>query len=29
VWQIVARDGKGVEKPFASYSLHKASCRAA
>lgn len=29
VWRIIARDGKGVEKPFASYSLHKASCRAA
>lgn len=29
VWRIVARDGKGVEKPFASYSLHKTSCRAA
>lgn len=29
VWRIIARDGKGIEKPFASYSLHKASCRAA
>jgi hypothetical protein len=28
-WQIVSRDRKGIEKPFASYSLHKASCRAA
>lgn len=29
VWQIVARDGKGVEKPFAKYSLHRTPCRAA
>lgn len=26
-WQIVARDAKGTEKPFASYSLHKAACQ--
>ena len=26
-WQIVARDGKGAEKPFASYTLQKATCR--
>jgi hypothetical protein len=26
-WQIVARDGKGIEKPFASYTLHKTTCR--
>ncbi|WP_148649407.1 hypothetical protein [Novosphingobium barchaimii] len=25
-WQIAARDRKGVEKPFASYVLHKAAC---
>ncbi|MCD2325228.1 hypothetical protein LQ953_14490 [Sphingomonas sp. IC-56] len=25
-WQIVARDKKGAEKPFASYTLHKAAC---
>jgi hypothetical protein len=25
-WQIAARDQNGVEKPFASYSLHKAAC---
>jgi catechol 2,3-dioxygenase-like lactoylglutathione lyase family enzyme len=25
-WQIVARNGKGVEKPFASYALRKAAC---
>lgn len=25
-WQIVTRDGKGVEKPFASYTLRKATC---
>lgn len=25
-WQIVARDNKGAEKPFASYTLHKAAC---
>ena len=28
-WQIVARDGKGTEKPFARYTLHKTACRAA
>jgi hypothetical protein len=26
-WQIVARDAKGIEKPFASYSLRKMVCR--
>jgi hypothetical protein len=26
-WHIVARDRKGVEKPFASYALHKTACR--
>lgn len=26
-WQIAARDGKGTEKPFARYSLHKVACR--
>lgn len=26
-WQIVARDEKGVEKPFASYVLRQAMCR--
>ena len=26
-WRIAARDGKGIEKPFASYSLHKKACR--
>ena len=25
-WVIVARDGKGVEKPFASYTLQRVSC---
>jgi hypothetical protein len=25
-WQIVAVDGKGTEKPFASYALRKAAC---
>ena len=25
-WQIVARDAKGVEKPFASYALQKKAC---
>jgi hypothetical protein len=28
-WQIVARDGKGAEKPFASYVLHREACRPA
>ncbi|WP_380779759.1 hypothetical protein [Sphingomonas sp. R86520] len=26
-WKIVARDGKGIEKPFANYTLHRSSCR--
>jgi hypothetical protein len=26
-WQIAARDGKGLEKPFASYELRKVACR--
>jgi hypothetical protein len=26
-WQIVARGGAGVDKPFASYSLHRSVCR--
>ena len=26
-WQIVARDGNNVEKPFASYSLDRVACR--
>jgi hypothetical protein len=26
-WQIAARDAKGIEKPFASYSLRKMVCR--
>lgn len=26
-WEIVARDRKAVEKPFASYALHKTACR--
>ncbi|WP_294390548.1 hypothetical protein [uncultured Sphingomonas sp.] len=26
-WRIVARDGKGAEKPFASYAFHKTACR--
>lgn len=27
MWQIVARDGNNIEKPFASYSLHRVACR--
>lgn len=26
-WEIVARDRKAVEKPFARYTLHKTACR--